>query len=95
MQIKRGSALESDFSFEGFTSFFDVLVGLGRSRAILSGYDYGGWWDRSMEGDGFMSVRARVRDVLALSRHTCCGLGTELLTSTYHITSPASTPNSC
>jgi hypothetical protein len=36
----------------GQQSFFDVLVGLGQSRAILSGYDYGGVVGQKMEGDG-------------------------------------------
>ncbi len=57
--------IERHFSFEGSKAAFDVLVGLGRSRAILSGYDNGGWWDRRWKGTDVMLVRVRGKDVLA------------------------------
>lgn len=76
IQIKRGPARNNNFSFEGIQSFFDVLVRLERSRAILSGYDMGGvGGTEDGMGMSFMSVRVRGKDVLAFSRHTCCRLG--------------------
>jgi hypothetical protein len=54
----------------GQQSSFDVLVGSEQSRAILSGYDYGGGGTEDGRGWMSMSVRARGKDVLAFSRHT-------------------------